>query len=92
MDFIHQAGGVVALAHPKFGGAERFLPELVREGLKAIEVYHPTHTREDIKRFKQLAKRYKLVEVGGTDSGFGGVGDICVSYSSVKKREKCLKK
>jgi hypothetical protein len=92
LDFIQQAGGVPALAHPKFGGAEQFLPELVREGLKAIEVYHPTHTAQDIKRFRRLAKRYKLIEVGGTDSGSAGVGEVCVPYSVVKKLEKCRKR
>lgn len=68
-----------------------FSPNSSAKGLKPSRCT-TRHTREDIKRFKQLAKRYKLVEVGGTDSGSGGVGDICVSYSAVKKLEKCLKK
>ncbi|MEW6592995.1 MAG: phosphatase, partial [Candidatus Hadarchaeota archaeon] len=86
-----EAGGVPALAHPKFGGAEALLPELVQEGIKALEVYHPFHTKEDTERYRQLAKKYDLVEVGGTDSGPRCVGDVTVPYSAVNKLKKLAK-
>jgi hypothetical protein len=92
LDWIHKAGGIAALAHPKFGEAERFIPLLVREGLKALEVYHPAHTSQEILHFKRVAKKYGLVEVGGTDSGAEGVGQIRVPYTTVRKLKNLLRR
>ncbi len=88
MDIIQEAGGVAALAHPKFGDAEKLIPWLVREGLKGIEVYHPSHTPLDRRRFTKIARKHGLIKVGGTDSGAGLVGDITVSYRVVGKLKK----
>ena len=84
---IFEAGGVPALAHPKFSRAEELLPEFVRHGLRAIEVYHPFHTKDDEKRFKSLAQRYGLIEVGGTDSEpkRSPVGTVTVPYKVVEE-------
>jgi hypothetical protein len=84
---IFEAGGVPALAHPKFSRAEELLPELVRYGLRAIEVYHPYHTKEETKRFRSLAQRYGLIETGGTDSEpkRSPVGTITVPYKVVEE-------
>ncbi|MEW6592346.1 MAG: PHP domain-containing protein [Candidatus Hadarchaeota archaeon] len=91
VDLIRGAGGVVSLAHPKFGEAEKFIPQLVKEGLAAIEVYHPAHTPLNVKRFRAIARKYNLVKVGGTDSGSGSVGDITVSYRTVERLRKLAK-
>ncbi len=88
MDMIQEAGGVPALAHPKFGDAEEFIPRLIREGLKGIEVYNPTHDPLDRKRFSKIAKKHNLIEVGGTDAGRGAVGDVTVSYRVVEQLKK----
>jgi hypothetical protein len=84
---IYEAGGVPALAHPKFSRAEELVPELVKHGLRAIEVYHPYHTKDDIKRFRALAQRYELIEVGGTDSEpkRPPVGTVTVPYKAVEE-------
>ena len=91
IDLIHDAGGVAALAHPKFGRAEEFIPRLVKEGLKAIEVYHPTHTPLEVKRFSEIAKKHGLLRVGGTDSNSGSVGDVTVPYRTVERLRKFTK-
>jgi hypothetical protein len=87
---IFDAGGVPALAHPKFSRAEELIPELVRRGLRGIEVYHPYHTKRETKRFKELAKRYSLIEVGGTDSEAkkSPVGTVVVPYEAVEELKK----
>jgi len=84
---IYDAGGVPALAHPKFSRAEELVPELVKHGLRAIEVYHPYHTKDEVKRFKALAQRYGLIEVGGTDSEStrSPVGTVTVPYKAVEE-------
>jgi hypothetical protein len=95
MGLIRRAGGVPALAHPKFSNAVKLLPKLVKHGLKGLEVYHPYHTREETKLFKTLARKYNLIEVGGTDSEFkrAPVGTVTVPYAAVEKlkRERPLK-
>ncbi len=84
---IFEAGGVPALAHPKFSRAEELVPELVKHGLRAIEVYHPYHTKDDVKRFKSLAQRHGLIETGGTDSEpkRSPVGTVTVPYKVVEE-------
>jgi hypothetical protein len=84
------AGGVPALAHPKFSRGEELVPELVRYGLRGIEVHHPYHTAEETKRFKELAKRHALIEVGGTDSEAkkSPVGTVTVPYKVVNELRK----
>ncbi|MEW6222386.1 MAG: PHP domain-containing protein [Candidatus Hadarchaeota archaeon] len=93
---VTRAGGVTALAHPKFGGAESILPELVKSGLAGLEVYHPYHEPADVRKFQGLAKKYGLVEVGGTDSEAkrSPVGTITVPYKAVEslKSEKTMPK
>ncbi|MFN4133957.1 MAG: PHP domain-containing protein, partial [Candidatus Hadarchaeales archaeon] len=83
---IFDAGGVPALAHPKFSGGIDLLPEFVKYGLVGLEVYHFSHSSADVKQLKSLAKKYGLVEVGGSDSSpKAGVGDVVVSYKAVEE-------
>jgi hypothetical protein len=91
LGFVQDAGGVTALAHPKFGQAEKLIPQLVKEGLNGLEVYHPTHTKQDVARFSKIADKYGLVKVGGTDSGAGCVGEITVPYKTVEALKKLIK-
>jgi hypothetical protein len=92
MEPILDAGGVPALAHPKFSRALDFLPKLVKHGLRALEVYHPFHTRAESAKFKRLAQKYKLIEVGGTDSEptRSPVGTVTVPYRVVERLRRCL--
>jgi predicted metal-dependent phosphoesterase TrpH len=78
------------LAHPKHGEATRLLPELVDLGLKGIEVYHPDHSKSDIARFRRLARKYGLIEVGGSDShGLDRpIGTVTVPYEVVERLEE----
>jgi hypothetical protein len=87
---ILRAGGLPALAHPKFSRAEELLPEFAKRGLRGIEISHPYHTAEEVKRFKSLAKKYRLLEVGGTDSEAkrSPVGTVTVPYKVVKELKK----
>lgn len=64
---IHDAGGIVSMAHPGLEEAYLFLDELVAVGLDGIEVYHPTLSSGDTQRYQQLAKRHNLIMTGGSD-------------------------
>ena len=37
------------------------------EGLSGIEAYHSGHTKEDIEKYLELAKKYDLVITSGSD-------------------------
>ena len=85
---IQRAGGVPALAHPLFARADDVLPELVEQGLRGIEVYHTKHDAQTIEHYEQLAQKYNLLIVGGSDSHGSEdvpVGSIRIPYSHVER-------
>ena len=72
IELIRKSGGIPVLAHPKSLGLteKEFLiklKELIDCGLQGIEVYHSTHTSDDIKYFKEIASKYNLLMSGGSD-------------------------
>jgi predicted metal-dependent phosphoesterase TrpH len=76
---IQGTGGIASLAHPPLsagidapGGLHLFVARLVRLGLDALEVYHPSHKRSMRKRLRQLARKHDLIMTGGSD--FHGTG------------------
>jgi len=67
IDLVHGAGGVAVLAHPGINDMYRYVEELAGMKLDGIEVYHYSHSRRQVKQFKELARRYKLHQSGGSD-------------------------
>ena len=67
MDIIHEAGGVAVLAHPGTGVQDYLIPYLIKKGLAGVEAYHPEHTRQAEKKYANIAHRYKLAAMGGSD-------------------------
>lgn len=70
---IHEAGGIVSLAHPYQTGLDgEELEALVKRmidqhGLEGIECWHSGHTQERISFYLSLAKKYNLIVTGGSD-------------------------
>jgi predicted metal-dependent phosphoesterase TrpH len=70
---IRGAGGVPVLAHPALLNIDddRQLDELIQNlikiGMRGIEVYYPEHSPEQIQRYMELATKYDLLMTGGTD-------------------------
>ncbi|WP_418223600.1 PHP domain-containing protein [Clostridium isatidis] len=68
---IREAGGIPVLAHPgqvyRGLAMENLIKELKFFGLMGLEVYHPSHLREDTNKFYNLAKKHKLIITGGSD-------------------------
>jgi predicted metal-dependent phosphoesterase TrpH len=101
---ISKAGGVAVLAHPVSLNAtseaalEAVIIELVKNGLKGMEVYYPDHTEEQTAMYETLARRHGLVMTGGTDFhgqskpcvrlGFGK-GDLRIPYRLVEALKAC---
>ena len=97
--FIQEANGVAVIGHPNTLGTKgmselnALLSQLVKEGLKGIEVYYPEHSPPEVATYKLLAEKYGLVMTGGTDyHGIDGNaldvgvgrGDMKLPYSIVE--------
>ncbi|MBY8995906.1 MAG: PHP domain-containing protein [Candidatus Heimdallarchaeota archaeon] len=71
IEFLLGINAIPILAHPGYVSSEidldSFLGELKQYGLMGLEVYYPSHSEEQIKHFRELAKKYDLLESGGTD-------------------------
>lgn len=76
IELILKAGGIPVIAHIGVYKNWDIIEAMVAAGIKGIEVYHYNHTREDIKRALELAKKYNLVVTGGSDfhGAFGNKG------------------
>ena len=64
---IHAAGGIAVIAHPGAEGRRERIEPLVPLGLDGLEVKHPSHSSEDMKRIAALAAHFGLVASGGSD-------------------------
>ena len=72
ISMIRNAGGVAVLAHPSKlkldnDALVRLLNELVSAGLKGIEAYYSTHTKEQTDFYLSLAKEHDLIVTAGSD-------------------------
>jgi hypothetical protein len=64
---VHAGGGLAVLAHPGAEGRRDVIERFVALGLDGLEVRHPGHSAEDIKRLGALAGFFHLVPSGGSD-------------------------
>jgi predicted metal-dependent phosphoesterase TrpH len=67
ISIAHDAGALAIWAHPSDGGRRERLEPLVAAGLDGLEVRHPSHSAEDVKRLQALADFFDLVPSGGSD-------------------------
>ncbi len=63
----HEAGALAIWAHPGDGGRRERLELLIAAGLDGLEIKHPGHSSEDVKRLQALADFFNLVPSGGSD-------------------------
>jgi 3',5'-nucleoside bisphosphate phosphatase len=74
IEILHQAGGIVILAHP-FGGDKppktllirRKIKRLAKMGIDGIEVYYSDYTCRQTERALKIARDFKLLHSGGSD-------------------------
>lgn len=69
---ILEAGGLPILAHPVLyplssSNLEKLVKELAEAGLVGIETTYSTYSMGDTSKMKALAKKYNLLESGGSD-------------------------
>jgi len=67
------AGGVPVLAHPALLNIDddcqldELIQNLIKIGMRGIEVYYPEHSSEQTQHYTELANKYDLLMTGGTD-------------------------
>ena len=64
---VHRAGGIAVYAHPQQEATRERIAPLVERGLDGLEVRHPSHSADDMKRIKALVNAFDLVPSGGSD-------------------------
>lgn len=95
IEVIREAKGAAVLAHPGLIHKDHIIADLVKYGLQGIEVYYPSHSPQDIKRYLKIVEKYNLAATGGSD--FHGerkmdtpIAKVTISGDSVSKlRKKC---
>ncbi|WP_202078716.1 PHP domain-containing protein [Caldalkalibacillus salinus] len=60
-------GGVPVLAHPGLYDQDELIDDLVKVGLKGIEVNHPDHSEAEVKKYHKMAQERQLLVTGGSD-------------------------
>lgn len=71
-DLINNSGGVPVLAHPKSLELDKkefliLIRNMIDCGLKGIEVYHSTHSKDEMKFYLEVANEFNLLVSGGSD-------------------------
>lgn len=72
INLILDSGGIPVLAHPcrlrqKGNELDKYVASLCPKGLKGIEVYYSSHSKEEIEFYKSLAEKYNLLMTAGSD-------------------------
>ncbi|MEJ2202550.1 MAG: PHP domain-containing protein [Gemmatimonadota bacterium] len=67
VELISAAGGIPMWAHPPGDLVEVLLPGMLERGLRGLEVYRPSSSRNDVLRLERICRRANLLVSGGSD-------------------------
>lgn len=92
---ITRFGGLPVLAHPFTLNLQNqdirlFIENLVRDGLKGIEVFYPEHTKSQRKFYMEIVKEFEIIATGGTDYHGGGRNETSVGDYGLDRNGLCL--
>lgn len=94
---IKNAGGFVSIAHPNKHFTSLQLYNMIKQGMRCIEVYHPSHNFYTVRSLQSFAKQYQLKQSGGSDyhakhkseeSNFGHYGLSEEQFENLNKEFK----
>ena len=86
IDLILKSNGIPVLAHPKTLKLNDkdllyLLKDMIKSGLIGIEVYHSSHSKEEMNKYLKLANELNLLISGGSDyHGINTKPDIKLGY------------
>lgn len=90
VSMILRAGGTPCCAHVAKLNRDEVLIELIREGMRGIEVRHPDHGPTGTRYYERFAAKHGLIATGGSDAHCHeggkspGVGGVTVPYERVE--------
>ena len=88
VEVILAGGGIPMWAHPPGDLVDDLLPELLRSGLRGLEVYRPRNAKADVLRLEGLCRSGELLVSGGSDwhspDGRTVLGDFFVTAEEVE--------
>lgn len=94
IELINNAGGIPVLAHPGLIKEREKIIEVIRLGIKGLEVYYPEHSLEQQRDLIKLAEHYNLLITGGSDYHGPGseesrasIGASTISFDLLKQIE-----
>ena len=92
---IHDAGGLAMVAHPGVDCNRTRIERLVGLGLDGLEVRHPSHSADEIRRLGAMVEHFHLVPSGGSDwhgapDGPRTIGCMQVPYDVLERQEARL--
>ena len=100
VDILMRNGAFVSLAHPKLitenkDEVEKLISELIKHGLKGLEVNYYSFSQKDKEYYKKLAEKYNLIITGGSDFHGGNrvevsLGDTGLNLSEYENMKKSL--
>jgi predicted metal-dependent phosphoesterase TrpH len=67
IELLLKAEAIPVLAHPFLSHRDDLIPDLVKAGLKGIEVYHSAHNPQMVAHYKRIAQKHHLLITGGSD-------------------------
>ena len=67
INLIHTCNGLAVIAHPGIQGLEKELPDMKRQELDGVEVFHPDHSSSLIQKLLTAANDLSLLITGGSD-------------------------
>lgn len=101
VDILVKNGAFVSLAHPKLitenlQEVERIITDLIKHGLRGLEVNYYSFSQKDKEIYRKLAEKYNLIITGGSDFhggnrvevSLGETGLSCEEYENLKKSLK----
>ncbi|RMD91823.1 MAG: PHP domain-containing protein [Calditrichaeota bacterium] len=93
LNLITSAGGISCIAHPGIDLTDEALITLIKAGVQGIETIHPKHNSAQTEFYSRLAKKFNLLETGGSDYHGGSqshetLGQYKVPYSVVEQMKK----
>jgi predicted metal-dependent phosphoesterase TrpH len=92
---IHDAGGLAIVAHPGVDCNRTRIERLVGLGLDGLEVRHPSHSADEVRRLGAMVEHFHLVPSGGSDwhgapDGPRTIGCMQVPWDVLERQEARL--
>ncbi len=84
---VHAAGGLISLAHPGRTRIDEEIPQMVADGLDALEVFHSDHDAGEVSRYRAMAGDLGVLMTGGTDFHADPASPLTVGTVTLPPRE-----